>query len=148
MRGCYKCGSLLGNEAQLCPACNEKKLQQNSVWHERKHPSRADTRNSFLPSTSAIFSAGAVVLVLLSIGWVYRSHIRVFTGTASADDIYQICLEGGKQMTSQAKNTVGKAFVSGIMVEICSDMKKSCTEAPHGEKCQKAREFLRMMARG
>lgn len=43
---------------------------------------------------------------------------------------------------------MSKAFVSGIMVEMCSDMRKACDQAPHGEKCQKAREFLRMMARG
>jgi uncharacterized protein (DUF885 family) len=89
----------------------------------------------------------AVVVVLLSLGWVYRSLIRVFAGTANPEDIYQICLEGGKQMTSQAKDTMSKAFVSGIMVEMCSDMKKACDQEPQGEKCQKAREFIRMMAR-
>lgn len=148
MSGCYRCGSSLGNEAQLCPECNEKKLRQYSAWQERSHSSRTSVRRSPLSRIFTTLGAVAAGLVLVSIGWVYRAHIRVYTGGATADDIYQICLEGGAQMTSQAKEGMTKAVVSGFMVEVCADMKKSCNQDPHGERCETAREFVRMMARG
>lgn len=86
--------------------------------------------------------------LLLIVGVVsFRSEIRIYTGSATAEDIYGMCMAAGRDGATRAKDPMAKAMIAGMMTEMCTAMRDECTKSPSGEKCRKIKEAARMVAR-
>ena len=86
--------------------------------------------------------------LLLIIGVVaFRSEIRIYTGSATANDIYGACMSAAREGAANAKDQMAKAMIAGMMTEICTSMRDECAKAPTGRECTKIKEVAQMMAR-
>lgn len=146
--GCYRCGSSQGSTVRPCPSCAGKRFDPRENPKEDQRSSRSITveNKTFRFPSSIVGGAGAALLITIAV-WLNWTEIKVMTGTASATDIYNACLSGGGKALSQTKDDIGKAIVSGIMVEMCTEIRNSCASDPQGEKCEKARQMIKMMSR-
>lgn len=86
--------------------------------------------------------------LLLIIGVVaFRSEIRIYSGSATAEDIYGACMAAGREGVSNAKDQMAKAMIAGLMTEMCTAMRDECAKDPSGTKCTKIKETAKMLAR-
>ncbi len=100
------------------------------------------------PMLIKIFIGMMIGGLLLIIGVVaFRSQIRIYSGTATADDIYSACMSAAQDGASKAKDQMAKAMIAGVMTEMCTSMRDECSKDPYGAKCSKIKEMARVMAR-
>ena len=151
MTGCYKCGSALGNEAKLCPSCNERKLSQAQIFSRRlPQPAAPSFARSFgftIPRRATIIGACALLVLALGSAWVYRPYIRFYLGIATHTELYELCLKRAQGLAGRGKDPIMSAMVVGIGIEFCSEIKTKCADNPQGDECLKVRTFIEAMAR-
>ena len=143
MSGCYTCGSPEGNEARLCPQCVSERLRKTPSLPRAAYQPRDRTGSSIY----LVAGLGACVLIAIGLLVMYQPYLRVYTNTATPEDLYQVCKKGSERMVRDEKSPVGKALVAGMAVEICDQMKKVCSTDPHGTECRKIRDFMTAIAR-
>ena len=94
-----------------------------------------------------LLGTGSAIALLLAVFFAYGPELRAYFGTASADDIYELCMSSTQRGNKNANDEVAKAIISSISVEICSSMRESCENSPTGKDCRKAQQMVKHMAR-
>lgn len=131
---CYRCGSDQGNEARLCPACNEQRSNEQS---ERIAQLSRRTEDEPIPQLTygqkVLLSVGAALLVI-GLTWLLTPSSTPVENPSPIDEAMKACIlramgsldpAGDPEALSQATST-------------CEAIMRPCATAPNSSECVEA----------
>jgi|688.fasta_scaffold320085_2 hypothetical protein len=137
---CYGCGSAEGNDARLCPACNQKKFdEQNELVTQLSAKSEDFPIPPLTKEQKILLSVGSFLL-LVGLWWILapsnttvRTDLPAAIPTASPlESAFSGCLRKflGPNDAGHDEEAVNHA------TKTCNVFKASCVVSPEGAECQ------------
>jgi hypothetical protein len=128
---CYGCGSSEGNEARLCPSCNQARRLSEEQREARLTAPVDDFSIQHLSTEQKILAGAGAGLLLLSFAWLFSPSTEATTPLA-VKGAYERCLKIGMERTSEIAPEEHQKEITAT----CDNLKAQCGDGETSPGCQ------------
>lgn len=128
---CYGCGSPEGNEARLCPACNDKRSNEHASRVQHLSRKTEDDPVPQLTYQQKVLLAVGAGLLIIGLAWLLTPASQTVESRSPMDDALKACVlrslgavspESDPEALTQATST-------------CEAILQPCITTPDSQEC-------------